>query len=256
MCEAALGTDTLGSVRIPAGYCGVFGHKPAAGLISTSGVMPLSPTLDSVGIQAGSAAVCAAVLAVFAPPMAPAPVKLAVLELSGQVVLDPEVAKALEAAANRAVVLGLRVQTLRLPDYNYAALRRAGLLVAEVEAEAFHRARLAECPEGFSIEFRKLMAWAAAQPEARFTAARNQITQAAVQVRAALAGIDVLLLPTTPQPPFAFGTAPPADQADLAALANITGLAATAFPAGAPVSLQAVSRSDTMALHIAGMLSI
>jgi len=256
LCVAALGTDTLGSVRIPAGYCGVFGHKPSPGLIPTGGLMPLSPTLDSVGIQAGSAAVCAAVLSVFAPAVSPAPATLAVLDLSGQAVLDPEVATALAAAAARAVTLGLRVQTLRLPDYDFAALRRAGLLVAEVEAEAFHRARLAECPESFSPEFRKLMAWAAAQPEAKFASARRQITDAAVQVRATLAGINVLLLPTTPQPPFAFGATPPADQADLTALANIAGLAATAFPAGAPVSLQVVSASDALALRVAGILSV
>jgi aspartyl-tRNA(Asn)/glutamyl-tRNA(Gln) amidotransferase subunit A len=256
LCEAALGTDTLGSVRIPAGYCGVFGHKPSAGLIPTGGLMPLSPTLDSVGIQAGSAEACVAVLAVFAPVVSSAPATLAVLDLSGQAALDPEVAQALHEAAGRAAALGLRVQTLRLANVNLAALRRAGLLVAEVEAEAFHHARLAECPEGFSPEFRKLMAWAAVQPAAKFASAMRQITEAAALVRAALAGIDVLLLPNTPQPPFAFGAAPPTDQADLTALANIAGLAATAFPAGAPVSLQVVSASDAWALNVAGRLSI
>jgi len=262
LCEAALGTDTLGSVRIPAAYCGVFGHKPSQGLVSTQGVMPLSWTLDSVGVQAPTVDVCAAVMRLLAP--LPPPRRLgvcAVLEVAGQVELHPDVAAALAAAGERAQAMGLAVQSLRLPEYDFAALRRAGLLIAEVEAEVTHRARLAECPEGFSPELRRLLAWGAAQPAAKVEAAYARISAAGAQVRAALAGVDVLILPTTPQPAFAFGQAPPADQADLTALANIAGLAATAFPAGvaadgAPVSLQAMSANDTMALRAAGMLSI
>ncbi len=63
VCPAALGTDTGGSIRIPAAYCGVVGLKPTAGLMSTEGVTPLSPTLDHVGVLAASVADAAAVLA-------------------------------------------------------------------------------------------------------------------------------------------------------------------------------------------------
>ena len=49
LCDVALGTDTMGSVRIPAAYCGVQGHKPTYGLVPETGVVPLSTTLDHVG---------------------------------------------------------------------------------------------------------------------------------------------------------------------------------------------------------------
>ena len=63
---AALGTDTGGSVRIPAALCGVTGFKPTAGRTPNDGVMPLSTTLDQVGLIAGSSADCARLFAVFA----------------------------------------------------------------------------------------------------------------------------------------------------------------------------------------------
>src|SRR6185503_15125768 len=66
LCDAALGTDTLGSVRIPASYCGVVGYLPGAGLIDSAGVMPLMPEFDRVGVLArsiGNAARIASIMA-------------------------------------------------------------------------------------------------------------------------------------------------------------------------------------------------
>ena len=66
MAAAAIGTDTGGSVRIPAALCGLVGFKPTASRIPLEGVFPLSPTLDSVGTLAHTVARCAAVDAVLA----------------------------------------------------------------------------------------------------------------------------------------------------------------------------------------------
>ena len=63
LCAAAVGTDTLGSVRVPAALTGVYGYKPTAGLISTDRVTPLSWTLDHVGVIARSAEDCGRMLA-------------------------------------------------------------------------------------------------------------------------------------------------------------------------------------------------
>ena len=61
LCDAALGTDTLGSVRIPASYCGVVGYLPSRGMISAEGVMPLMPEFDRVGVLARTVADAASV---------------------------------------------------------------------------------------------------------------------------------------------------------------------------------------------------
>ena len=85
MAAAALGTDTAGSVRVPAGLCGLVGFKPTVGRISTAGVLPLSFTLDSVGPLARSVACCALLDAVFAgvvpSALQPAPVVRAKIDV-------------------------------------------------------------------------------------------------------------------------------------------------------------------------------
>jgi amidase len=60
LCDLGLGTDTLGSVRVPASYCGLFGYRPTYGTISFAGVQPLAPSFDTVGLLARSADVLAA----------------------------------------------------------------------------------------------------------------------------------------------------------------------------------------------------
>jgi amidase len=55
LCDLGLGTDTLGSVRVPASYCGLFGYRPTYGTVSFAGVQPLAPSFDTVGLLARSA---------------------------------------------------------------------------------------------------------------------------------------------------------------------------------------------------------
>ena len=71
LCGLALGTDTMGSVRIPAAHCGVVGFKPSAGVIATNGVFPLSTLLDCVGLLARSVADIAAAFALVSAGVAP-----------------------------------------------------------------------------------------------------------------------------------------------------------------------------------------
>ena len=67
MCDAALGTDSAGSIRLPAACCGVAGFKPTHGLVSTDGVFPLAPSFDTAGPMARSVAECARMMDVLAP---------------------------------------------------------------------------------------------------------------------------------------------------------------------------------------------
>ncbi len=84
MAAAGLGTDTGGSCRIPAAFCGIVGYKPTARRIPITGVLPLAPSLDSVGPLAPSVACCAAIDAILAgeTPSAPAPARLDGLRLA------------------------------------------------------------------------------------------------------------------------------------------------------------------------------
>ena len=150
MAAMGLGSDTGGSVRIPAALCGLTGFKPTARRIATDGTFPLSTTLDSIGPIARSVACCALVDSILAgePAQVPPPLPLKGLRL-GVVQdyvldgLDSAVAAAFAAALTRlsragALVSELRFETLRrLPQIN----QKGGLVVAE--AYALHRELIA-----------------------------------------------------------------------------------------------------------------
>jgi aspartyl-tRNA(Asn)/glutamyl-tRNA(Gln) amidotransferase subunit A len=273
-CAAALGTDTLGSVRIPAAYGGVFGHKPSQGLISTNGVIPLSWTLDHVGVLARSAEDCARVLAGACGAEAELadeiskPASLQTLRSSPIAVLkgadladaEPAVAEAFEAAVKAARKAKLPLERISLPAYDFAKVRRLALFVAEAEAAAEHETALAGGAEGFSPAFRTALQWGATQPAGKLAAAYRELSLTAERVRAALSPYAAVLMPTTPQTAFSFEMTTPANQADFTAFANVLGLPATAFPmgeddVGLPLSVQAVGWDDETSLGLAQLLA-
>jgi len=261
LCAAALGTDTMGSVRIPSAYCGVFGHKPRYSAVSDAGTTALSWTLDHIGPHARSAADCAAMLAAMAddPPCPPTEDVLGVLAFDGQVDVEPQVAAAFDETVARAQALGLQVETVRLPDYDFGRMRRLGLLISEAEGYVVHQPMLTEHPEGFSDGFRTLLEWGGGQPAHKLASAYREIAQAGAAIRAAFAPYAAVLMPTAPQTAFPFGDAP-ANQADFTAIANFTGWPATGFPVGItpeglPLSCQVVAGSDATALGLAERLA-
>jgi aspartyl-tRNA(Asn)/glutamyl-tRNA(Gln) amidotransferase subunit A len=263
LCAAALGTDTMGSVRIPSAYCGVFGFKPARGFISTAGVEPLSWTYDHVGVHARSAEDARLVTEAASgrgiaiqPPQGP----IAVLDFEGQVEVDPAVAEAFVATVEAARRADLQVTPLRLSDYDFSRLRRAGLLVCEAEGAVVHATALAEDPEGFSPEFRGLLNWGANQPAIKLARAYRDLANAVEAVEVGVAPFAALLTPTAPQTAFAFDQGAPANQADFTALGAFMGAPAMAFPTGLsadglPLSAQIISRDPAVALALGETLS-
>jgi aspartyl-tRNA(Asn)/glutamyl-tRNA(Gln) amidotransferase subunit A len=150
MAAAGLGTDTGGSCRIPAAFCGIVGYKPTARRIPITGVLPLAPSLDSVGPLAPSVACCAAIDAILAAetPRPPVAARLNGLRLAvpDSLVLegvDDTVAAAFERALSILSAAGARIEKARFAPFDALPEVNARGGFAASEAYAWHRSLLA-----------------------------------------------------------------------------------------------------------------
>ena len=154
MCVMALGSDTRGSIRVPAALCGVTGFKPTTRRVPRDGAFPLSHTLDSVGPLANSVACCAAYDAILAgEPVEPLPelsargLRLLVPKTEVREGLDPEVASAFSSAVERLGRAGAVISEQAVPAFDRQSEYFKGGGYAGAEAYAIHRKnteRLAE----------------------------------------------------------------------------------------------------------------
>ena len=147
MAAFALGTDTGGSVRIPAALCGIAGFKPTAARVPRDGVFPLSRTLDSVGPLAPTVACCATVFQVLAGDAARALAAADIARLRLGVPrnhmvedLDVEVGEAFQSALQRLSRRGAKIVDIEVPEFSEAAKASAGGGISPPEAYAVHRA--------------------------------------------------------------------------------------------------------------------
>jgi aspartyl-tRNA(Asn)/glutamyl-tRNA(Gln) amidotransferase subunit A len=260
LCTVALGTDTMGSVRIPAAYCGLHGYKPALGEVPLDGIVPLSTTLDSCGPLARSARDALAVAAVLAGRPAPVvalpaaaqgpdgwlqrvlqavathgvlPERALRIGLPTQVseaALQPSVAAAWRAAQHALTRQGARLVPLAVPAWEPLALRRAALLVSEMEGGAWWEERLGPQLEGLSGDLQSMLRFPHGLGADKRERAHATVQAVREQASTVFDEVDLLLLPTTPQPAFAHGAAVPPDQGDFTTLANALGAAALSFP--------------------------
>lgn len=268
LCAAALGTDTLGSVRIPASFTGTVGHKPTQGLISTAGVVPMSWTLDHVGVHARSVEDCGLLLAgacgadgeLAGDIAAPAPLAAlksspyAVLDLDAVAKVSPAEARALHDAVERGRAAGLSFETIELKGYDFAAAVAAGITISAAESMVVHSEALAAHPEGFSEGYKAILAMGAARSAPDLARAYRDLAAMAEATREALSGYAGLILPTTPDPACPFEETP-RDVAVFTTLGNALGLPVTAFPTGfehgLPLSASALAWDDETALGLA-----
>lgn len=264
LAAGALGSDTMGSVRIPSAYCGIVGYKPARHAISLDGVIPLSTTLDHVGVHGRSLPDCALLAAHAGDRGAVTPVDVAGLRLAipdwrTRVEAPDFIWSAREEAATLLLLNGMRRVVSDLPDYQPGQARRLGLLVSEVEGLNAHADRLAQGDDGFSPEFLGLLRWGGRQPATKLAAAYQGLDAIRTAGTAWLEQVDAVLLPTAPQTAFPFGTPVPANQADFTALADFIGCPAVAVPFktapdGLPLSMQVMGRDAATVLAVAACL--
>ena len=157
MGPLSVGSDTRGSIRIPASCCGVTGLKPTRGLVSVEGVVPLSPSLDHVGPIARTAAECALMLEVMAGsryagrftkaarrPARGLRVGVSEFHLRD---LDSAVQKPLDAAIRQLGKLGCRMSDVRMPMLDDAHV--ASIVISATEAVANHDQFLKSKPEAY-----------------------------------------------------------------------------------------------------------
>lgn len=256
MAIVALGTDGLGSVRIPASYCGIAGFKPSAARVSQRGLVLASRRLETVGPLARKVADLHALYHVIAAldPLDPQSRSVPLLHLETDVVrigylpasqlpgLQPEVQQVYEQTLQ---CLGKEFELLpvEFPELVSAPRRRAGLLVCEAEMAHQHGAALAAQPQLLSPALRQMLEFPWRKSAVDLAAAQFELDQAILPLRALFRQIDVLLTPTTPQTAFAFAEHPPTTQADYTALASFCGTPALSLPCGMsaeglPIGLQ------------------
>lgn len=211
LCFAALGTDTGGSIREPAAFCGVVGFKPTHGRISTRGVIPLASSLDHVGPLARTAKDCRLVLDAVSGCDADDPtcderpidyepmsldlrgVRLGVPREFFYAALHPEVSAAIEAALELWVSFGAEVREIVLPVSTDRTVFRA-------EAYAEHAENIAERPERYIKETLAKLRLGADVDTRTYIAARTQLSESRRQMRALFSSIDALVTPTAPVP--------------------------------------------------------
>lgn len=267
LVHGAMGSDTGGSIRIPASLCGIVGLKPTYGRVSRAGIIPLSWSLDHAGPMARTVADVAYLLqAVAGPdPRDPSAALQAVPDFSSALtgdirglrigvprnyffdMVDPEVVGAVRTAAATMESLGAQIYEIELPTCEHASA--ASWALAYTESFAFHRdnffARSRDYTPAF---FHKITGAACLSAEERLLADRvRELTT--TEFMAALKEVDVIVTPTTSYPAHPIDGPPPESLThSLTRPISLTGLPSLSLPCGfasggLPVGLQLTGRA-------------
>ena len=257
MCLAALGSDTGGSIRLPAAFCGITGFKPTYGRVPTEGVAPLAWSLDHVGPMARTARDAALLHGIlWGKPISLQPVKQLRLGLARNPYwqgLDGDVERAMNAAAEAMKRFTREVRDVQLPALPEAAgapLPKTYATVINSEAYAFHREMLARNPDHYHAGTRTSIELGKPIGAADYILERREMERLRVTAKAVLfKDVDVLITPTAPGPAFKLGSQPSLVFLRNTAPWNLYGLPTISIPcgfsqSGLPIGLQITGAPD------------
>lgn len=246
MCSVALGTDTMGSVRIPASYCGIFGLKPSRGAVSNRGTVACSRVMDNIGPMTRSAKDLSTIFSLIGKydeqsaesvdynfksadeipeqPILLVPDDLVALGVDNDIIND------FERNVETFRQMGCVVKHFDFSGYDFASARRAGLLICEADMRAEHYQDWQTQPDKFSPYLKSMLGFVDKKSPIDLMHAERVLEKAIEFSRVLFSKGHFLLMPTAPQRAFSFGQAAPANQADLTSFANQAGLAAVSMP--------------------------
>ncbi len=253
MCDWAIGSDTGGSIRIPASLCGVVGFKPALGSIDTTGVIPLSRSLDTLGPIAPDVAAAADAYSMMSGESLPV-----------ESVSSPRlgVPAGWVAGLDEQTATTWKLVSADVPEVDFPSrdeLFNAGLTILLVEAATYHRRWAAESPEKYGADvishIRRGLGLLASDFEEALLA-RERLRLEASQ---AMKGIDALILPATAivAPSISAGNEVREPLARFTRPFNTTGQPVVCIPgptSGLPVGIQVIGRTNAAAIGVAAML--
>jgi aspartyl-tRNA(Asn)/glutamyl-tRNA(Gln) amidotransferase subunit A len=271
LCFASLGTDTAGSVRIPASYCGIVGFKPTYGRVSNRGVVPLSWTLDHVGPLCKTVEDAALLLGVIAgfdeldPTTVDVPVpdysralKMSTAKLRLGVPrtpffddLDSEIGKAVDAAIDVLRKLTASLREVQFPPAGNVGASTIYRVISGPEAYAFHSQWITASPEKYQPATReRLVQFASAVTQQDYVQARRRCDLLRREIKRVFTTVDLLVMPTMAAPPSAIAPIEQSASLDPSRIRNtwpfdVFGLPAITIPcgftgSGLPIGLQIV----------------
>jgi len=264
----ALGTDTMGSVRLPAALCGVVGYKPSWGRLPVDGLVPLCAMLDHIGVlcrsvedatlafsimstdslassqqstQTGYELPVAEINAGWENLRVGVPENLALLHL------QPQVEARFQFTCEQLAAQTISLEPVDISNVNLSRVRRAGLMLCEAELlttlEGIYPNQQQQLPQ----ELVKLLEFISNQSVKRLGQAVASLAAARKNFAAWMDGLDAFVLPTSAYTAFPMSGSVPADVADLTVIANVLGAPAISLPlpmpeGGLPIGLQLVGR--------------